>query len=136
MLDSLVKFMQTLNTTVILLEVSISCRLNIKNQSDQVSIVTPFLANLDADTFYHVRHLSKNVESSKIMDLAGVFLFYDNSYEPAYFDYRFVKGQPINYSFVSDHRDWNWHQDKGSAVGQPNILVYLGYSNFYANSRE
>ena len=23
------------------------------------------------------------------MDLAGVFLFYDNSYESAYFDYRF-----------------------------------------------
>ena len=53
----------TVNTTLIPLVVSISCRLNVKNQSDQVSIVTPFLANLDAGTFYHViRHLSKYVE--------------------------------------------------------------------------
>ena len=57
-------------------------------------------------------------------------------YESAYFDYRFVKGQPANYLFISDHRDWSWHQDKGSAVGQPNIQVSLGYSIFYANSKE
>ena len=40
------------------------------------------------------------------------------------------KGNTVRYSFISDHRDWSWHQDKGSAVGQPIILVPLEYSIF------
>ena len=35
-----------------------------------------------------------------------------------------VKG-PTNYLFIPEHKDWSWHQDKGSALGQPNIIVYL-----------
>ena len=40
-----------------------------------------------------------------------------------------VKG-PTNYLFIPEHKDWSWLQDKGSALGQPNIIVPLLQAGF------